>query len=373
MRGVALLVLLSAAPAGAFEIDSALSAPCHELLTLGALDVLDPPAGTDDDLPLDGLLADLVEAAERQGVPEDARTAAFVRDVATSYGFEEVSPAARWVLASFINGVRLPDTRGLPLTRLRDIRELHLIGSEQPRHTLRRPEDDGPEAERALLDAARAIVRAEVEAARKDVREGGGEDVATWSLSFYGDFDVHVFAPAWRLGRALHTVQDSYSHTFRDESGAVVSVHNFVDPVHHSDDYRTAVDGFPHSDRLDQCDLDDPSDAARFAAAREASVRVLDAAWRVLPRAEADFSELDVVLEEIYAYRPGCRLANDYCDNPSVEVAREGVSGPLKVWFCTSADLPPGGVVGVAVLLALGLLRRRRRHQRSGISRPIEN
>lgn len=359
-RAIALAALLVTSPALAWEILTPASDPCHERLMLGAFDAIDAPWSSPGDPSLEALLADLVERAEAQGVPGDRVTVAFVDDVAERYHFDEADGALRWVLASLVAGVRQPDTRGFAVIKLNETREIHVDDDNQADHSLRRSDHDGP---------------AGILAAVRDARDGlvdrlhsahalwtGAEapiDDARWSFPYYGELEVEVFGPAYRLAQMGHTVQDAFTHTLRDEHLRIVTVLNFVDAI--QGHLKESRDGIAHSGRLDHCDVSsDDFDRARFAAARRATIDVMLAAHVALGETEAPEGALDAVLDRVYSVRPGCTVKNDYCGTPWLEPAREEPTVPIRAWFCDAAAAQ-AGPGSLTVLALLGLWRRRAR------------
>ena len=328
-----LLPLLLVAPAHAFTILTPASEPCHEDIALSAFQ--------------SDALAPVVDAlAARISAPTDRATRAFVDDVAKLYAIEERDPRRRFVLASIVIGVRAPDTRGFAVIKLNETRTVHIDDDNQADHSLRRSGHDGGEGNAAAITDAREGLMEKVRAAR------ASEEVASarWSFPFYGEVDVDVDAKAFYWAQMTHTIQDAYTHMLRDGDLRVVTVCNFVDAV--TGKLKEGRDGLPHSDTLDTCDEDDPLDAPRVRAARQASIDVVLAAFA------DDDTALGAVLDRVYDLRDGCTVDNDYCDSPYLERAREGLSEPVRLWFCSAR---PGATPAAGWWWLLLLARRRTR------------
>jgi MYXO-CTERM domain-containing protein len=356
---VIVLVLLFAAPAQAFQILTPASKPCHERITLGAIHAIDSPWSSDDDTDLEAQMAALMAKAQAHGVPGDKRTQAFVQDVVRLYKIRASTPAQRWVFASFVAGVRQPDTRGLSVVRVNNARETHLDDDGQAAHSLRRSFDDYDEGNRAALLNIREGLNTRFDAARTSWKEGQNTRRATWTLPHYGEFNVTVFAPAFDLGHMVHTLQDSYAHVLRDDDFRVLSIGNFVDTQ--SGAVKESRDGLGHSERMDFCEFSDEFDAMRVREARESSAR-----WVLVAMAafeSDDAAPMDPLLDEIYDFREGCTVENDFCGTSWLGPARMDVTEPIQLWFCSTtpadAGAPGAPALFAAALLVLLVLRRR--------------
>lgn len=329
MRVAALLLL--ALPAHAFTILTPASKPCHEEITLSAFE--------------SDALAPLVDAlVENATAPTDEVTRGFVDEVVQLYDIETRDPRRRFVLASLVIGVRDPDTRGFAVIKLNETRTVHIDDDNQSDHSLRQSGFDGELGNREAIADVREGLHSRREAAlASNVTVG-----TRWSFPFYGELDVTVDARAFYYASMSHTIQDSYTHMLRDADLRVVSVSNYVEAV--TGKLEESRDGLAHSDTLDTCDESDPLDAPRVAAARQGSIDL------VLAAHSEDLRAFDAVLDRIYDLREGCTVDNDYCDSPYLERAREGLTEPIRLWFCSSA---PGtdAVFGWWLLL---LVRRRR-------------
>lgn len=336
---VALLTVLGlAAPALAFQILTPASRPCHERIVLGAVEAIDAPWSSDEDTDVSEVVHELMEKAEGVGIPRGKRTQAFIDDVVRQYDIQAATPAEKWVFASFVAGVRQPDTRGLSVVRFNNARETHLADEGQAEHSLRRSYDDFSAGNLAAIDNIRAGLHLRFEQSRARWRNGEHVLRATWTLPHYGEFDVWVFAPAFDMGHMTHTLQDSYAHVLRDDDFRVLSIGNFVDTQHGN--LSEDRDGLGHSERMDHCSMSDPFDAMRVREAREASARwiLMVAQGYELEDAEG---HMDPLLDEIYDLREGCDTSNDFCGTSWLEEARKEVTEPVKLWFCSAAPSVP--------------------------------
>lgn len=350
------------ASARSFYILSPKSEACHERLTLGALGAESEPFGAAN--PASARLLELFESRARQvGVPGDEATRAFIAEVSERYGFADHPLAQRFVLASFVAGVRQPDTDGLSVIKFNETRSLHLQDEHQPTHALRQTDQDYRSGDLEAATRARELVGEHLDSALGAWKSAANLLTdARWSFSFYGEVDVTLFAAAFELGRAAHVIQDSYAHTLRDRQMRIVAVSNFVDAV--EERYHEPRDGPGHSDRLDECEVDESAfDEMRVVAARDATDGLFAAATPAfeLPGDQRLDKLTSPVLDEVFALRDGCSYANDYCDNDWLPLAESDLTEPYNLSLCTSSDAPntsrSGGYLIAMVASIYGLWR----------------
>lgn len=320
------LALLLCAPlsAHAFSIESVVSTGCHERLALRAVESGVWPNGT-------------------------SRPAATDDDRALSANLEFTAPPAAdaWTLALLL-GVRDNDLHGAALLDLPDLVEVHNGHDNQDEHCMRGPSDDGPGGDVQALGACRAFILRELELALGDDAqpELGATENAKVALR-WETREVAVERFGFHLGRAMHGLQDSFTHTFRsDDQRRVQSVLNWVDPVL-SGDYAPARDGWPHQSSLDACDGDEQV-AQRVTAAAEAS-KALFLAVTAAPERSSRLAAAGAVLDDWLAYEPGCDASNAYCGRA------------LATSGCAAGGAGPAlGIAGFCWLLALAPRRRPR-------------
>jgi hypothetical protein len=302
-----------------FQIESVVSKGCHERLTQGALS----------------------GAVWPNGEPRPAPTEAD-RALAASLEFTTPRDADGWTLSTLI-GARDNDLHGAALLDLPDLVVVHNGQEYQDEHCLRGTSDDGPEGDRSALQACRAFILGEVALALGDEPQPdlllteGVKIAMRWETRAVG-----LQRYGFHLGRAMHALQDSFSHAFRgDDLRRVQSVFNWIDPVM-SQDYSPARDGWPHQSSFDACD-GDVEVARRVAAAQEAS-GALVAAMSTGTDRTSRLEATGALLDEWLAYEPGCTSDNA---------------------FCGKAELPPGcaSTAGSPLLplVVLGLFAARRR------------
>ena len=332
------LVAMTSATAHAYEVETPVSDPCHERATLtAAIEAgVDEAAFADIALPADDTWAEL-QPLWRIHVPGT------------------LEPEQAFVLHSMYVGVRAPDTGGESVTNPRNARIWHRSEGANP-HCTRKPHDDG-EVDDRVVDRCREVVRAQLDAMADALRLAPSEQIRKmpFTIDFYGEIEVDVWLPGYHLGRALHSVQDSFSHSIRsDDVHRIWHVLNFDDAL--TRDYDEERDGLAHSGALDRCDgATDPI----YDTAIQASADVVAACM-----ADGDALQhpgdgvVTTLLERWMRYEPGCGHGAGYCDSPWLELARTDPTAPL-LGGCAVAPSRPNWL-GLACLL-LVLFRRRLR------------
>jgi hypothetical protein len=332
---------LAAAPAraSAFQIETSSTSGCHEAITLDALARAGWPEGRDPP-PLDDTGQRIAD-----DVPFDLPG-----------GGEDP-----WTIALLI-GVRHNDVRALDPFDLPGLSVLHGDPDRQPEHCLRRPEQDGERGDAQAIETCREFLLAEVQQALAlagDEEGDGPIEVdmdatvpVTTHLVFRGEVELDLPAYPFHLGRALHALQDSYSHMFRNPASA--EVRNVLNWVEGNLEAGTdeARDGHPHVAQLDRCGSGD-GQVRRRAWAVDASADLL-ARVAAPGSARERLDRAAAVFDERTALEPGCTAENGWCG------AREA---ELSTTSC-SAGGGADALGACAVLLALaGACRRRLRRR----------
>ena len=292
-----------ALPARAFTFDSRLSDGCHERITLRALERAGWPGGESP-----GPLTDV----DRRALTE------------LPFELPEASRDA-WSLA-LVLGVRDPDLGGASPRDLPALNTIHNDHDAQDEHCLRAPEQDGPEGDAAALEACRAFILAETDAALGEVERLDLDEArpVTVTLAFSGELTLPVRRFAFHAGRALHALEDSYAHTFRGpEVGPVRHVLNFVDHAR-AHDYTERRDGHAHLAALDLCEVDDDEALVRTGPRVEAAVVAagdyLAALADPIGGRAGRRARVEALLTRVLAYEPGCTADNRWCEAPEARV-----------------------------------------------------
>ncbi len=345
------LACIQGVPARAYVIRSGFTDGCHEWITANAF--------------FDSALVDFATADRVVGTQSDAS-----RDLSNLLNERvlggTLSQSQSFVLFSLVVGVRDVDTWGGSVTDIESQRQIH--ADPRPRgqyvHALRAPEDDEPDGTRNTVAGTRAVIAEVLSAAIDASRKPEEEQLVSVpiTLDFYGRFDVEVWEPGLLLGRAVHALQDSFSHSIRSTDGLRQIVHalNFVDAIYTSFD--EPRDGIAHSRHLDRCFEDESLELTE--AARSASVLLFDAFLRA--RA-GDDAATEALLDEWLVHQD-CDLNDPECVDPKwLEAARTDPSRPLlpEALICSahprtdrSADVSMVGWVLLGLFAALAMRRR---------------
>jgi hypothetical protein len=344
----AVVALLPSATAWAWQVADPIHHDCHERISAAALAdvgyVKAPP-------PLTGADSDL-----RDGLQFDAG-----RYDANIYAL------------SLIIGARWPDSQGAPSFDFYKLSNVHNAPGDQGAHCLREETDVGAEpGDTQALAACRAAITALYWQALATLDAAGVVDPDERTLQpeylpFIGKTQIPVSGFYFFGGRAVHAIQDSFTHTYRRMDGAdpgrrITSIFNWSSQVR--GDLVEAENGHGHETILDDCEDDNPSNGDRVRWASEASAAFLtvltdpgDAALRQM--------RLDAFFADWMTYEAGCSIANEYCDNPVQAWLRaSGASMNYDDSGCAMAGRTGAGngAFSIAgVVLAALLLRRRRR------------
>jgi len=232
----------------------------------------------------------------------------------------------------------------------------------QPAHCLRRPADDGSAGDVSALAACKADILEQLATALGDA---DAPDLTTTELVrlhlvFRGDADIPLTRFSFHLGRATHTLQDSFSHTFRSpDERQVRTVLNWVDWLKGSGGYDVARDGFHHLYALDQCDAATSGALDRRAAALEAPSELIAAVADDSGGRAGRLARAGAVVDAWFGIGESCTADNHWCDAPEQNLT--SVAG------CALAPRRSrGGVLATLAVAALVARARRRRRPARG-------
>lgn len=326
MRALLVVVMLCG-EAAAFQIETPVTAGCHEAIT--------------------------TTAARSAGFPDPAAAPAPTED--QHRAMDDLTFTLRdrdvWTM-TLLTGVRSNDLRDNEPIDIGRLVHIHNDPEDQPAHCMRKKEHDGtPEGDLAALKACRDFVLNQL--ADGGLLEDTLDLTATRHvpvyLAFRGNISIDLPRFAYHLGRAAHAIEDSYTHAFRDPlTDDVIHVANWIDSIDGSD-YVVARDGYHHIGVLDDCTRSDPREKDRVGRATAAVTRLFAAVADPAPGRRA---RVEAALDVIFHLRQGCDVSNRYCDAEELdeEASAGGCSvagGAGALWFAP-------------VLAALALLRRRR-------------
>jgi MYXO-CTERM domain-containing protein len=312
----------------AFSIDSSRGPGCHEMITGDALIAV---RATID-------AADAVET-------DDADDEALIRDVPFVLPIE----LRDLVGATLLIGARDNDLQGRSPEDLSRLIALHGDDDEQDAHCLRAIAEDEPDGSIEALADCRAYLDERIDAALAGLGDDGLPDLAARTtvpvyLQFRDVTDVRLPVFWYEVGRALHTIEDAYTHTYRSDDESVTAVLNFVELA--EKDYAESVDGPSHLSDMDDC----TADAYRKARAESATTAATDFVLAML-QAETDGerrANTGAVLDRVLAFEPGCDASNGWC------------SAHERTYASSCATAQTGGFGAVLVALLAIAARRRR-------------
>ncbi|HQP94863.1 MAG TPA: hypothetical protein PLY68_01555 [Myxococcota bacterium] len=315
-----LVICLTPGPASAWQILTAMTDPCHEQMSFSAV-----PGITGSVFPGESAVYSGSALFPPSDVPYDGVVSGIAELIAGDIGVEFDSYPAELAALSLFVGSRYPDVMEGSAYDFFVMRPLMLTDAHEDSHCLRRSWDDGRDGDVTALDACRNLIGTQLRIAIESARLGLEQRFVrhTVSIDFYVTVDVMLYEPTYRLGRALHTFEDSFSHTLRtDDLVQVVSVMNSIDAV--SGDFDEDRDGLAHSLAMDRC-MDDASGIAPVAAG---AVRELVTATAVATN-PGGVDEIEQVLDRWLTLKPGCDRGNDYCDSQWFEIARRDPYEPF--------------------------------------------
>ncbi len=262
-------------------------------------------------------------------------------------------------------GVRDNDVKSFAATALDQLAPVNADPASQKQHCLRLAEQDEPTGSAAAVADCHAFIRETLLSALDGLDSSGHPDPTKRedldvTLAIRGE--VHVSVPMFylRAGRGLHTIEDSFTHTFRSQADPtrITVVLNWVEYVDKSLD--EGRDGPAHMTELDRCDDPDDLRKQRRLLAIQAGASALEVLLDSTLDREAKGRGIDAVLDKYLAYDTGnqCSLANHWCDAPENAYANSGCACATAG---LAADTHGGSWLAALGLGALMLSRRRRR------------
>jgi len=339
------MVALLASPAHAFTVQSPATRGCHEEVTIEAW------RRTVADLP------------ERTMEPAPTREdTALIRDVP----FDVPEDLQQIGLVTLLLGIRQNDIADLATTSLSDLAQVNSDPRAQRQHCLRAPGQNEPNGSKEAHADCQDYIREELRAAVSALGDDGLPDASKReeievSLAIRGKVKVKVPAFHLHAAHALHALQDSFTHTYRDPETAlkIRVVLNFAEFAENKLD--EAVDGPPHLSEMDRCDDPDALRTQRHELAIEASAAALSALFET-QRPEAKLQAIDDVVTKYTSFDKSvdCTFDNNWCDAPEHDYDTTACG-------CRAAGASPRGsatpslFAGMLALLAVGVRATRKR------------
>jgi hypothetical protein len=311
MRGTAHSVMLAffAAPAlaHAFTIESVATVACHEQVTSRALTQVSPPNGAQPALP---------------SGPN--------RGLAQTLAFTVPADADDWTI-TYLIGARDNDLHGAAAADMDRLSALHNADEGQEEHCLRAPAEDDAEGDASAIQNCRRYILSQIEKALGDDEQVDFLATERVLVALRHQHQT-LTLPRYplQMGRAIHALQDSFTHTYRTtDFHQVATVFNYVDPAT-APSYVPERDGFEHRSDFDRCSATSGREAGRVESAVAASAELLAAVGQDGTRSER-LARAGPVLDRWLTLRPGCDASNAWCDGeePLPKKCSATVGGPM--------------------------------------------
>ena len=329
----------------AYSTASVVSDGCHEAITFSAV------RGVRNELATAGPIA-----------PSNDDEKALLEDVPFSV------PSDMYEIGSVtaVLGNRNVDLKDHEPDDLEYLSQVHGDPANQMQHCLRAPSDDDPGGDVLALVACRGYIRGRALAALDGLDAAGMPDPSLRSqadvyLELRGVVEASLPTYWWEIGRALHTVQDGFSHTYRSQEDPrlVIAVLNYAEEV------EGKREGFPdgpaHSSTLDECVDLDGLRKQRIQLAVDASADLLRATLDpALDRAGKE-AAVEAMLDRYLSFREGCTADNGWCDAPEAEYEEQ------RGCVCSLGTRGSGGGGAALAGLAFVVLALRRKRPGRGV------
>jgi hypothetical protein len=325
-------------PSAAYTVSSLVTPACHERLTSEALRTVRLT----------------VPAAAPMG--RSANERALINDLQFTPDADMIDLGG----ATLLIGVRDNDLKGRSSADTTYLGAVHGDPNNQDEHCLRNAAQDEPGGTELAIQACKAFIRARVVEALDGLDASGLPDTNRRTtlpvyLALRGRVNASLPTYYLRMGQALHTLEDAFSHTYRTADGMKITVAlNWVDEV--AGTLVESRDGPRHVSELDACDDADALRTTRRLEATEASVALLTETLDPAKTKEQKLIATDQILERYLGVSPGCTFDNGWCDAPERQYKNASLTG----LSCASTG-GAGPMAGALALLALSLLPRRRR------------
>jgi hypothetical protein len=334
--------------ASAYAISSAITTGCHERITQQALRTIRSQLQT------------------APAVTPDSNDLALVDDLPFDLDDDMHDLAA----ATFLVGVRDNDLKGKGASDVDALATIHGNPENQREHCLRAIDDDEPDGSTRALEACKAFIRERIADALQGLDANGVPDPNSRAdidvtLGLRGRVTASLPRYWVSMGQAIHTIEDSFAHTFRtDDRMRVRTVLNWIEYV--DNDEVESRDGPVHRSGLDQCDNLDDLRSRNYGVATQAAIDLMHATLDPTLSHDAKLAAVDAVLVKYLSYEPGCTDANSWCNAPEQQYAIAPSCG------CSVVGLRRNGALaGVLCMLSLAFLIARRRRRTRHAALPL--
>jgi hypothetical protein len=176
------------------------------------------------------------------------------------------------------------------------------------------------------------------------------------TVDFHGEVEIDAWAPAFYLGKALHTIADSFSHTIRtDDMSKIIHVLNYAEAV--AGEWKEERDGLRHSNSMDECT---EAMGPVLEGVLQASVDLVFAAMAVIEGEDENLVGVQAVMDKWLTYETGCSMQNNYCDSQWAQRAKDDPTLPyMESIFGCSCGGRAGAPALILIFLIPAIFRRR--------------
>ena len=298
MLPIAIAAVVLPATAQAYSYGTVGSDPCHEDIAAAALRQI------------------RTELPTVRPIPATADEKALVDDLQ----FDVPSDMQDLAGATLLAAVRDNDLKGRSPLDIEHLASVHGDPSTQAEHCLRSPEHDEPDGTPRALQSCRQFIKRTLLDALNGLDAQGNPDptnrvLLVIDLSVRGQVSPTLPRFYVMMGKALHALQDGFTHTWRTRDRMRVTVVlNWIDQA--EDRLEESRDGPPHASELDRCDDPDEIRRTNRELATRASVELFRVALDTTLSREQKEQAIDAVLDRYFTPESGCTAQNGWCDAP---------------------------------------------------------
>lgn len=285
-------IVLNTSHSVAYYIDTGLSNPCHEKLTAELL--------------VQFMQETSLDAEQNVPLPDSNLWEMYSDAILANFDIKVENRNEKYVIASLMIGTRWPDEHGRSVTSLEALYSTHGDPSDQHEHFLRHPHHDYTDGNVAAIEEAKTFLSKRTRLALAYLKSEKDSQIIelTEYVEFYGQIKFKLWAPAFYLGTAIHTLQDSFSHTVRsDDLTHILHVMNFIDAV--TEDFKEHKDGLAHSYGMDYCS---PQNKPLTDESQRATYEM------ILMLETGDFEDFEIIMQTWFQHRDGCTIENKFCN-----------------------------------------------------------
>jgi hypothetical protein len=288
--------LLCPGSSRAFTVGTGFTDPCHERFAMAAY--FQTQAAVPED---------------RMPKPQSGPWEPFVEAIFKDLGYISDSRKKSFFFASLLAGVRANDTDGHSTLNLNSLRTLHVHPELQYEHFLRAQSDDYNEGNLKAIENSRLQILEFFDEIQYYLAKDPAVQIIKVNIAvdFHGEIEVDAWAPAYFLGKAMHTLDDSFSHTIRtDDMRQIIHVLNYADAI--AGNWDEERDGLRHSDAMDKCNREM---GPVLEGVLQISIDLVFAATAVINGEDDELTGVVALMDKWLAFKEGCDMSNNYCDS----------------------------------------------------------